>query len=77
MNSDPDILGRKRHENMARYATYCGLCVATCIVLQRNIYLASGIGMAVGLYISVSEYMIANSDIQEAKPNLDLLQPLD
>ncbi|XP_034936135.1 cysteine-rich with EGF-like domain protein 2 [Chelonus insularis] len=74
---NPDILGRKRHENMARYATYFGLCVATCIILQRNVYAASGIGLLVGLYISVSEYMIANSDIQHTTPNVDILDPIN
>ncbi|KAG7199952.1 hypothetical protein KM043_014383 [Ampulex compressa] len=60
-----DFLGRKKHINIARYVTYLGLCVATCIIFQRNIYAASVIGLAVGIYISVSEYMIAHSDVQD------------
>lgn len=68
-----DILGRKRHENFARYTTYVGLCIATCIIFQRNIYIASVIGLFVGIYISVSEYMIANSDVQDTAANVDIL----
>ncbi|XP_043683140.1 cysteine-rich with EGF-like domain protein 2 [Vespula pensylvanica] len=70
-----DLLGRKRHENFARYATYFGLCVATCIILQRNIYAASVIGILVAVYISVSEYMIAHSNIQDTTANMDILGP--
>ncbi|KAL2723181.1 cysteine-rich with EGF-like domain protein 2 [Vespula maculifrons] len=70
-----DLLGRKRHENFARYATYLGLCVATCIILQRNIYAASVIGILVAVYISVSEYMIAHSNIQDTTANMDILGP--
>lgn len=75
---DPDILGRKKTENWARYLTYFGLCIATCIILyQRNIYAAGAIGVLVGVYISASEYMIATSDIQSATPNMDLLGAVD
>ncbi|KAI4478688.1 hypothetical protein M0804_011716 [Polistes exclamans] len=70
-----DLLGRKRHENFARYATYLGLCIATCIILQRNIYAASVIGILVAVYISVSEYMIAHSNIQDTTANMDILGP--
>ncbi|XP_063980355.1 cysteine-rich with EGF-like domain protein 2 [Diachasmimorpha longicaudata] len=71
-----DILGRKRTENMARYATYFGLCAATCIILQKNVYAASAIGLLVGLYISVSEYMIATTGVQNTSPNFDILRPI-
>jgi len=50
-----------------------GLCVATCIILQRNIYAASVIGLLVALYISISEYMIANSNVQDTMTNMDIL----
>lgn len=70
-----DILGRKWHENIARYATYIGLCIATCITFYRNIYLASIIGLIVGVYISVSEYIIAHSDVQDTTANVDILGP--
>ncbi|XP_015110384.1 cysteine-rich with EGF-like domain protein 2 [Diachasma alloeum] len=71
-----DVLGRKKTENMARYATYFGLCAATCIILQKNVYAASAIGLLVGLYISVSEYMIATTGVQNTSPNFDILRPI-
>ena len=73
--TDSDLLGRKQQENIARYATYFGLCIATCIIFQRNIYIASVIGLLVGIYISVSEYMIAHSNIQDTTANVDILGP--
>lgn len=72
---DSDLLGRKQQENVARYATYLGLCIATCIIFQRNIYIASVIGLLVGIYISVSEYMIAHSNVQDTTANVDILGP--
>ncbi|KAK2585182.1 hypothetical protein KPH14_009894 [Odynerus spinipes] len=72
---DSDLLGRKKQENLARYATYLGLCIATCIILQRNIYAASVIGILVATYISVSEYMIAHSNIQDTTANMNVLKP--
>lgn len=48
----------ERTLNFTRYITYLGLCVATCIVFQRNTVVASFIGLAVALYISISEYML-------------------
>lgn len=49
---------RKQHVFITRYLTYFGLCVATCIILQRNVMLAAIIGLCVGVYISISEYML-------------------
>ncbi|XP_015510300.1 cysteine-rich with EGF-like domain protein 2 [Neodiprion pinetum] len=72
---DSDLLGRKKTENIARYSTYFGLCLATCIILQRNVYAASLIGLLVGIYISVSEYMIAFSTVQDTSANMDILGP--
>ncbi|XP_012265730.2 cysteine-rich with EGF-like domain protein 2 [Athalia rosae] len=72
---DSDLLGRKRKENIARYSTYFGMCLATCIILQRNVYAASVIGLLVGVYISVSEYMIAFSTVQDTSANMDILGP--
>lgn len=72
---DSDLLGRKKQENLARYLTYFGLCVAICIILQRNIYAASIIGLLVAIYISVSEYMIAHSNVQDTTANMDILGP--
>ncbi|KAJ8679280.1 hypothetical protein QAD02_015067 [Eretmocerus hayati] len=68
-----DILGRKSTENWARYVTYLGLTVATCIILQRNVYAAGVIGLFVAIYISVSEYMIAHGNISDTTPSLDIV----
>lgn len=70
-----DLLGRKKQENLARYVTYLGLCIATCIILQRNIYIASVIGILVATYISISEYMIIHSNIQDTTTSMDILGP--
>ena len=40
----------------ARYLTYLGLCVATCILLQRSVSLAAIVGLLVAGYITLSEY---------------------
>jgi len=50
----------ERTLNFTRYITYLGLCIATCIVFQRNTVVASLIGLAVAMYISVSEYMLSS-----------------
>lgn len=56
--------GRKQQSehtlNITRYITYLGLSVATCIVFQRNTYVAALIGLSVAAYISVSEYMLSS-----------------
>lgn len=75
LNADPEAIGRKERENYMRYATYLGLCIATCIILQRNVYAASVIGLIVGIYISLSEYFIANTDLQDGVPEFDFLPP--
>ncbi|KAK0074232.1 hypothetical protein PV326_012632, partial [Microctonus aethiopoides] len=72
---NPEAIGRKERENYMRYATYLGLCIATCIILQRNVYAASVIGLIVGIYISLSEYFIANTDLQDGVPEFDFLPP--
>ncbi|XP_051172044.1 cysteine-rich with EGF-like domain protein 2 [Leptopilina boulardi] len=71
-----DTHGRKKAENVTRYITYFGLVVATSIIFKRNIYAASFIGLLVGLYITVSEYMVANTNIQDSITNLDILGPV-
>lgn len=62
--------GRESHVNMTRYLTYAGLCIATCIILQKNTLAASLVGLSVALYISLSEYFLSssenNSDLQSA-----------
>lgn len=45
---------------LTRYLTYFGLCVATCIIFQKNVIVASVIGLAVAVYVSVSEYMLSS-----------------
>ncbi|GFS51611.1 cysteine-rich with EGF-like domain protein 2-A [Trichonephila inaurata madagascariensis] len=53
---------RSVHVEVARYATYIGLCIATCIILRRNFYIASLIGLLVGVYIGLSEYTVGDWD---------------
>lgn len=55
------MLDKRWNEKMAdwtRYITYLGLCIATCIIFQKNTVVASIIGLAVAMYVSVSEYMM-------------------
>ncbi|XP_065165071.1 cysteine-rich with EGF-like domain protein 2 isoform X1 [Atheta coriaria] len=49
---------RQNYVLFTRYATYAGLCIATCIIFQRSMVLASAIGLLVGLYITTSEYVL-------------------
>ncbi|KAF5303752.1 hypothetical protein FQA39_LY09825 [Lamprigera yunnana] len=48
----------KMHVYLTRYLTYIGLCIATCVILHRNVMLAAIIGLCVAVYISVSEYIL-------------------
>ena len=48
----------------SRYITYAGLCIATCIILQNNIYIASLIGFLVALYIAIAEYTIPQAPLK-------------
>lgn len=50
------------HIEVARYATYLGLCIATCIIFRRSVYLASLIGLFVAIYIGLSEYTVGEWD---------------
>lgn len=43
---------------ISRYGTYVGLCLATCIIFGKNIYIASVIGLSVAVYIGVAEYTV-------------------
>jgi len=54
--------GRESHISITRYLTYAGLCIATCIIFQKNTFIASLIGLCVALYISVSEYFLSSSE---------------
>lgn len=49
---------RKKYVFFTRYLTYLGLCIATCIIFNKNTILAAVIGIAVAIYISVSEYIL-------------------
>lgn len=71
--SDSGDQSRKTSEDLYRYARYLGLSVATGIILQRNIYAAAVIGLCVAVYITVSEYTVAQSNNRESIPNLDIL----
>lgn len=55
-----DLTNEKRESyvTFTRYLTYFGLCVATCVIFQSSTWAASAVGLAVGLYISVSEYWL-------------------
>ncbi|CAG2114041.1 unnamed protein product, partial [Medioppia subpectinata] len=55
---DPEANKRETHISLARYATYLGLCVATCIIFRNNIYVASVIGLVVAVYITLSEFTL-------------------
>lgn len=46
------------NEDLYRYGVYLGLCVATYIIFQKNVLLASIVGVVVAMYVSVSEYVL-------------------
>ncbi|CAG7728867.1 unnamed protein product, partial [Allacma fusca] len=58
---DGSTLGRTDNMNKTRYFTYFGLCLATCIIFQKNPLIAGLIGVAVAAYISTSEYLLSSS----------------
>lgn len=47
--------------DICSYGTYFGLCLATCIIFRKNIYIASVIGVAVATYIGVAEYTVGDA----------------
>ncbi|XP_044756684.1 cysteine-rich with EGF-like domain protein 2 [Coccinella septempunctata] len=55
---DSEQESRKQHMYITRYLTYLGLCVATCIIFNKNTVLAAVIGIVVAIYISTSEYVL-------------------
>jgi len=57
---DREVRKREEKECMARYATYIGLCIATFIILKKNLLVASIVGAAVAIYISLSELSLKN-----------------
>ena len=50
-----------------RFFTYAGLCIATCIIFQRSVVVAGGLGFVVAVYISVAEYYLQGAT-GELKP---------
>ena len=61
--TDTRIDKEEKAFEMSRYATYIGLCVATCIIFRNNIYIASVIGVVVATYIAVAEYTVSDSPL--------------
>lgn len=55
---DLNDVNRKNFVSFSRYLTYLGLCIATCIILKKNVYLAGILGLCVAVYITVAEYML-------------------
>lgn len=55
-----DLTNEKRQSyvTFTRYLTYFGLCIATCVIFQSSTWIASLIGLAVALYITISEYWL-------------------
>ncbi|XP_050302551.1 cysteine-rich with EGF-like domain protein 2 [Anthonomus grandis grandis] len=49
---------RQNYISTTRYITYFGLCVCTCIIFQKNTYLAAIVGIFVAVYITLSEYFV-------------------
>lgn len=45
---------------IARYITYLGLTLATCIIFYKNTVIASIVGVFVAIYIAVSEYTVGD-----------------
>lgn len=61
-----------------RFFTYAGLVVATCIIFHKNWMVASAVGGFVAVYISCTEYYLANNtmngDLQPTPGTLDAIQ---
>ncbi|EAT34727.1 AAEL013062-PA [Aedes aegypti] len=73
-----DVSSEKRNQYVAftRYLTYLGLCIATCIVLQSSTWLAALVGLAVAVYISVSEYWLNTEPQGTPAPSPKILEEL-
>jgi len=56
-----NVQGRLFSINNTRFFTYAGLVVATCIIFHKNWVIASVLGGVVAVYISFTEYYIANN----------------
>jgi len=61
-----------------RFFTYAGLVIATCIIFHKNWLVASCVGGFVAVYISCTEYYLANNtmngDLQPTPGTLDAIQ---
>uniref|UniRef100_A0A182J1F1 Uncharacterized protein n=1 Tax=Anopheles atroparvus TaxID=41427 RepID=A0A182J1F1_ANOAO len=67
---------RNQYANFTRYLTYLGLCIATCIVLQNSTWLAALVGLAVAIYISVSEYWLNTTPEAPGAPSPRILDQI-
>lgn len=63
---------RDKHMTFARYVTYAGLTIATCIILQKNTCIAAIVGVSVAIYISFSEYYLKDTTAPSLIPQLPL-----
>lgn len=63
---------RDKHMTFARYVTYAGLTIATCIILQKNTCIAAIVGVSVAIYISFSEYYLKDTSAPSLIPQLPL-----
>ncbi|KAG7154691.1 cysteine-rich with EGF-like domain protein 2 isoform X1 [Homarus americanus] len=61
---------RDKHMTFARYVTYAGLTLATCIILQKNTIIAAIVGVSVAVYISFSEYYLKDTPAPPVTPQL-------
>lgn len=72
------MAGRVFTIDNTRFFTYAGLVVATCIIFHKHWVAASVIGGLVAVYISMTEYYLANNmmngDLQPTPGTLDALQ---
>lgn len=62
VNRRPTVQDEKME--MSRYATYGGLCLATCIICRNNIVLAAFIGSLVAGYIGLAEYTVGGGSFE-------------
>ncbi|MPC32037.1 Cysteine-rich with EGF-like domain protein 2 [Portunus trituberculatus] len=67
---DNSAKAREKHMMFARYVTYGGLTLATCIILQKNTIIAAIVGLSVAVYISFSEYYLRDTTAPPVSPEL-------
>ena len=74
----PSSIGRIFTIDNTRYFTYAGLVIATCIIFHKNWLVASLVGGVGAVYISATEYYLANNtmngDLQPTPGTLDAIQ---